>query len=102
MSSVPDVIFACSILINAFKTALSRQLESTKALASRPNSTPSEMDHSDRMVALDREKFGVAKSINELEQEVSGLEIELARLRDEWEELKTVDVEAEQPKDVTT
>ena len=71
-------------------------------MASRPLTTPSETDHSDQLVALDRQKFGLAKSINELEQELSSLEVELARLKEEKEEMDSIDVDSEQPKDVTT
>ncbi|KAL1925054.1 uncharacterized protein VTP21DRAFT_4708 [Calcarisporiella thermophila] len=77
--------------------ALNRQLELTKQNATRPKGAPDEMEQSDRMLALDREKYALAKGINQVEQSVGALEATLHQLREEMAEL---DREEEEEKDI--
>jgi ABC-type phosphate transport system auxiliary subunit len=48
---------------------LTRQLDTVKLHAQRPEGTDSEEQHAQRMVELDREKFSLAKAIQTEEQE---------------------------------
>jgi hypothetical protein len=48
---------------------LSRELEITKAKATRPAIALSEEEHTNQMVELDRQKFVLAKEIQDYEQE---------------------------------
>ncbi|KAI5779237.1 Spc24 subunit of Ndc80-domain-containing protein [Geopyxis carbonaria] len=50
-------------------------------------------NHGANMVALDREKFALAKSVNEIESNTHALEGQLARLREELEEVDAEDPE---------
>lgn len=47
--------------------------------------SPSRQTHATSMLSLDREKFSLAKNINELESGSHALETTLARLREELE-----------------
>ncbi|RUP47543.1 Spc24 subunit of Ndc80-domain-containing protein [Jimgerdemannia flammicorona] len=81
--------------------ALSRKLESVKSGATRPPGVADEHAHAARMVGLDREKFALAKGINELEQNLSSLEAGLQQIRDEIAALEAEDAEEEVPPDQT-
>lgn len=81
--------------------SLSRQLELAKANAERPAGAQDEFQHSNTMVELDREKFSLAKNINELEQSVASLDAQLARLKEEWNKGEEEQVEDEFPVDQT-
>lgn len=81
--------------------ALSRKLEMAKTGAARPPGAPDENTHTQNMVALEREKFSLAKNINELEQGVSSLEAGLQQVKNEIIALETEEAEEEVPPDQT-
>jgi len=81
--------------------ALSRKLEIAKTAAARPPGAPDEHTHTQNMVALDREKFALAKNINELEQGVSSLVAGLQQVKDEIVALEAEEAEEEVPPDQT-
>lgn len=60
--------------------------------AVKSQSSPSRRDHTERMLALDREKFALAKTINELESAYHSSETTLARLNADLERLRNEDV----------
>jgi kinetochore protein Spc24 len=69
---------------------LSRKVSLSKQAAEDAEAQEKERTHGDDMVRLDRDKFALAKSVNELESQSHNLEGQLARLR---EELEAVDRE---------
>ena len=71
-------------------SALSRKLELSKSTLDSSFNSPSRQTHATSMLTLDREKFSLAKNINELESGSHALETTLARLK---EELDNVDTE---------
>ncbi|KAK7207067.1 Spc24 subunit of Ndc80-domain-containing protein [Myxozyma melibiosi] len=71
--------------------ALSRRTELAKS-AVTSLSSPSKRNHTERMLALDREKFALAKTINELESAYHSSETTLARLNNDLEKLRSEDV----------
>ncbi|KAK9450676.1 Spc24 subunit of Ndc80-domain-containing protein [Limtongia smithiae] len=71
--------------------SLSRRLELAKAAVSTPAS-PRRRQHTSRMLALDRQKFALAKNINDLESAYNSSEATLARLNDELNKLRNEDV----------
>ena len=76
--------------------ALSRKLELSKTTLDSSANSPSRQKHASDMIKLDREKFSLAKNINELESGSHALESTLARLK---EELENIDNEDEGIKD---
>ncbi|KAK9452732.1 Spc24 subunit of Ndc80-domain-containing protein [Dipodascopsis uninucleata] len=70
--------------------SLSRQLELTKASVESASS-PSKKKHAVRILGLDREKFTLAKDINDFESSYHTSEATLARLNEELEQLKADD-----------
>ncbi|KAI8051549.1 hypothetical protein BDF22DRAFT_734520 [Syncephalis plumigaleata] len=66
---------------------LSRELEMAKAKAIRPAAAPSEEEHTNKMVQLDREKFLLAKEIQDYEQEGRDLEAQLQQAKEELKKL---------------
>jgi len=66
-------------------SALSRKLELSKSTLDSSVNSPSRQKHASSMLNLDREKFSLAKNINELESGSHALETSLARLKDELE-----------------
>ncbi|KAK9477899.1 Spc24 subunit of Ndc80-domain-containing protein [Lipomyces japonicus] len=75
--------------------SLSRRLELAKQAASAAPASPSGKSHTERILQLDREKFSLAKTINDLESAYHSAESMLARLTDELERVKTEDVMAD-------
>lgn len=71
---------------------LSRQSELAAQSYEATAAAAHERKHGEKMVALDREKFALAKSVNELESQHHSLEGELARLRVELESVEDEDV----------
>ncbi|KAF8455032.1 Spc24 subunit of Ndc80-domain-containing protein [Kalaharituber pfeilii] len=65
--------------------ALSRKLELAKSTTSSLLKSHAAKDHSATMLALDREKFTLAKNINELESTTHTLEGKLQQLKEELE-----------------
>ncbi|KAK9342476.1 Spc24 subunit of Ndc80-domain-containing protein, partial [Lipomyces starkeyi] len=74
--------------------SLSRRLELAKTAAAVPSS-PTRRSHTEKILDLDREKFSLAKTINELESAYHASEGTLARLNEELERVKNEDVMAE-------
>jgi kinetochore protein Spc24, fungi type len=70
-------------------TALSRKLDLSKSTLESSINSPSRQTHSNAMLSLDREKFALAKNINELESGSHALEATLNRLREELENVGT-------------
>ncbi|KAK9462254.1 Spc24 subunit of Ndc80-domain-containing protein [Lipomyces oligophaga] len=68
--------------------ALSRHLELSKA-AAEAQETREKSTHTDTLISLDREKFTLAKSINELEASLHDGELTLNRLLEESVRLQT-------------
>lgn len=64
-------------------TALSRQAETYRHSAQRPTTAPSQKQHEARLVELDTKKYGLAKTIADLEQAIASAETALGRSRDE-------------------
>ena len=69
--------------------ALSRKLELSKSTLDSSLNSPSRQAHATSMLTLDREKFSLAKNINELEGGSHALETTLARLKEELENIGT-------------
>ena len=69
------------------KTALSRSLEVSKSAAQAAQQAVEKKQHGDTMIQLDREKFSLAKGINDIESNCHNLEGTLARLKEELEML---------------
>ena len=69
--------------------ALSRKLELSKSTLGSSVNSPSRQTHATSMLSLDREKFSLAKNINELESGSHALETTLARLKEELENVGT-------------
>ena len=67
--------------------ALSRKMEISKQSMEATASTAGRKEHGANMLRLDREKFALAKGINELESSAHGLEGQLARLKEELEQV---------------
>src|SRR5579862_7588341 len=65
--------------------ALSRKLELSKSTLDSSANSPARQQHATSMLTLDREKFSLAKNINELESGSHALETTLARLKEELE-----------------
>lgn len=76
--------------------ALSRKLELSKSTLDSSVNSPSRQNHASEMINLDREKFSLAKNINELESGSHALESTLERLK---EELDGIDHEEEANKE---
>ena len=76
--------------------ALSRKLELSKSSLDSNVNSPSRQNHASEMIKLDREKFSLAKNINELESGSHALESTLVRVK---EELENVDHEEEANKE---
>ena len=64
---------------------MSRKLDLSKSTLDSSVNSPSRQTHPNAMMNLDREKFSLAKNINELESGSHALETTLARLKDELE-----------------
>src|SRR5579859_3518843 len=69
--------------------ALSRKLELSKSTLDSSMNSPSRQTHATAMLSLDREKFSLAKNINELESGSHALETTLARLKEELDNVAT-------------
>lgn len=64
-------------------SALSRKLDLSKSTLDSSFNSPSRQNHATSMLNLDREKFSLAKNINELESGSHALETTLSRLKEE-------------------
>lgn len=73
--------------IRANGVALSRKLELSKSTLDSSANSPSRANHAGEMIKLDREKFSLAKNINELESGSHALESTLERLKEELENI---------------
>lgn len=62
--------------------ALSRQAEAYKLSAQRPASAVSVKQHEVKLVDLDTQKYGLAKTIADLEQATSSAEASLAKCKE--------------------
>ncbi len=71
---------------------LARHLELAKANASAAQQFSDEQDHVRCINELDRENFGLARSINELESKAQSLDSILERLKDEVEQIDRTDI----------
>ncbi|KAJ1959545.1 putative kinetochore protein spc24 [Dispira parvispora] len=81
--------------------ALSRKVDLAKADASRSKVGDDGLTHSERLVQLDREKYSMAKHINERETSVNSLNATVERLKEKLAQLEARDVEKELPPDST-
>ena len=64
---------------------MSRKLDLSKSTLDSSLNSPSRQSHATSMLNLDREKFSLAKNINELESGSHALETTLSRLKEELE-----------------
>ena len=64
---------------------MSRKLDLSKSTLDSSANSPSRQSHATSMLNLDREKFSLAKNINELESGSHALETTLSRLKEELE-----------------
>lgn len=71
---------------------LQRQLELSKSSALASQNSPSRAEHASVILAMDREKFSLAKNINELELSINTLDATHSRLKEELEQLESEDV----------
>ncbi|TGZ84725.1 Spc24-domain-containing protein [Ascodesmis nigricans] len=71
---------------------LSRKAEVAESSLQSSLSAAKERKHSEKMLTAEREKFNLAKAVNELESTTHALEGQLARLRKELEGIEAVDV----------
>ncbi|KAG0265337.1 kinetochore-associated Ndc80 complex subunit spc24 [Linnemannia exigua] len=60
---------------------LSRNLNFSRSKGSRQHVDPDSLRHDDRMMELDQRKFGIAKAIQDTEQDIASLEAEIHQLR---------------------
>lgn len=85
-------------------SALSRKLDLSKTTLDSSFNSPSRQAHANSMLNLDREKFSLAKNINELESGSHALETTLTRLKEELENVGNddeADKENEETDDAT-
>ncbi|KAK9467685.1 Spc24 subunit of Ndc80-domain-containing protein [Lipomyces arxii] len=73
--------------------SLARRLELAKTAATAPSS-PARRSHTEKLLDLDRKKFSLAKSINELESAYHSSETTLLRLSEELDHLRNEHVMA--------
>ncbi|KAF9952968.1 kinetochore-associated Ndc80 complex subunit spc24 [Mortierella alpina] len=66
---------------------LSRKLQLSRSKGSRQHVDPDSLRHDDRMVEMDQQKFALAKSIQDMDQDIASLEAELRQLREQNLEL---------------
>ncbi|KAF9928613.1 kinetochore-associated Ndc80 complex subunit spc24 [Mortierella alpina] len=66
---------------------LARKLHLSKSKGSRQHVDPDSLRHDDRMVEMDQQKFALAKSIQDMDQDIASLEAELRQLREQNLEL---------------
>ncbi|KAG0211676.1 kinetochore-associated Ndc80 complex subunit spc24 [Mortierella sp. GBA30] len=69
------------------RTQLSRKLQLSKSKGSRQHVDPDSLRHVDRMLEMDQHQFALAKSIQDLDQDIASLEAELRQLREQNLEL---------------
>jgi len=81
---------------------LSRKLDIAKSSYEETRTRHLQRDHSETMMNLDREKFSLAKKVNDLESNAHTLEMQLARLKDELEQLDAEDPMAKAVMEDTT
>jgi kinetochore protein Spc24 len=74
--------------------ALARKMDIAKQSMEASVSAASKKEHGAKMIQLDREKFSLAKNINELESSSHHLESQLARLKEELEQVDGEDAMA--------
>ncbi|KAF9096278.1 kinetochore-associated Ndc80 complex subunit spc24 [Mortierella sp. AD031] len=60
---------------------MSRNLQLTRSKGSRQHVDPDSVRHDDRMMEMDQQKFAVAKSIQDMDQDIASLEAEIHQLR---------------------
>ncbi|KAI8912238.1 Spc24 subunit of Ndc80-domain-containing protein [Powellomyces hirtus] len=78
--------------------ALARQLQVAKEAANNPKRQVDVNQHAERMIALDREKYTVAKEMADMEDSIESLESQLDQLDREMRELeREEEVEAQLP-----
>jgi len=99
ISRIQDTIRATALLrkkkLDASRDvlrSLSRSFELSKSTAESSRNSQARAEHPTIMLSLDREKFGLAKNLNELESSVHVMESTLSRLKEELEQLDTEDV----------
>ncbi|KAF9567056.1 kinetochore-associated Ndc80 complex subunit spc24 [Mortierella alpina] len=66
---------------------LARKLQLSRTKGSREHVDPDSLRHDDRMVEMDQQKFALAKSIQDMDQDIASLEAELRQLREQNLEL---------------
>ncbi|KAF9272798.1 kinetochore-associated Ndc80 complex subunit spc24 [Mortierella alpina] len=66
---------------------LARKLQLSRSKGSRKHVDPDSLRHDDRMVEMDQQKFALAKSIQDMDQDIASLEAELRQLREQNLEL---------------
>ncbi|KAG4301569.1 hypothetical protein PCANB_001749 [Pneumocystis canis] len=76
----------------AILKVLQRELELSKSLALTSQNSPSRAKHTSVMLAMDRDKFSLAKNINELESSIHTMDATYSRLKEELELLESEDI----------
>lgn len=72
--------------------ALERNLELSKSSLEQLENAQASSDLSSKMLTLDREKFALARNVNEMESSIQNLEAQLQRLKDEAAMLQEQDL----------
>ncbi|EMR10833.1 hypothetical protein PNEG_00979 [Pneumocystis murina B123] len=78
--------------IKTISKNLERQLEISKSSIQAYENSPSRAEHASIILAMDRDKFSLAKNINELESSIHTLDTTYLRLKEELEELESEDI----------
>ncbi|QSL66689.1 hypothetical protein MERGE_001073 [Pneumocystis wakefieldiae] len=78
--------------IKAVSKNLERQLEISRSSVQAFESSPSRAEHASTILAMDRDKFSLAKNINDLESSIHTLDTTYSRLKEELEELESDDI----------
>lgn len=68
-------------LIIAFPLELSRTVQLSRSKGSRKHVDPESLNHDDQIVDMDRQKFAIAKNVQEMDQAVAALQAEVQELR---------------------
>ncbi|KAI9013157.1 Spc24 subunit of Ndc80-domain-containing protein [Gaertneriomyces semiglobifer] len=76
--------------------ALSRTLQTAQISTASPKYSLDLQQFSDRMIALDREKYSISRNIAEVDDSVEGLEAQLRNLQREEKELEQEEIEEEE------
>jgi hypothetical protein len=84
-----------SALTCVSSTAQARQAESYKHSAQRPANVLTEKQHEAKLVELDAKKYGLAKTVADLEQAIASSEMGLSRNKNEAQQREREDPTAD-------